>query len=89
MTGTTHSGSVIEHVLGLFGLFLLGLTGWAADRLQGKARPAALFARVVLAWVMTVGWAIDRLPFRTNGRSRSNGSALAPSVSLRVQGNGR
>ena len=46
MVRITDRGSVIEHALGSLGLFLLGLTGWAAERLQGRAPIAAVLARL-------------------------------------------
>jgi hypothetical protein len=62
MVRITDRGSVIEHALGSLGLFLLGLTGWAAERLQGRAPIVAVLARLVLKCVTAVGWVIDRLP---------------------------
>lgn len=79
---TTHRRSIIEPAFESFGLLLLGLTGWAADRFQGRARPAAIFARLVFTCVTAVGWVVDRLPFRTNTGRRLNArtcSMRAPS----------
>jgi hypothetical protein len=66
---TTHSGPVIEHALGWLGLFLLGLTGWAAERLQGRAPIAAFIARLVLARVTAIGRFIDRRGLPAEARS--------------------
>jgi hypothetical protein len=61
MARKTDWNSVIEHALGLLGLFLLGLIGWAVERLQGRSPIHAVLARLVLGCVTTVGWVIDRL----------------------------
>jgi hypothetical protein len=58
----TNRASVIERALGSLGLFLLVLTGWAVERLQGRAPIDAVLARLVLECVTAVGWVIDRLP---------------------------
>jgi hypothetical protein len=63
MVRTTDRESVIRHALGWLGLFLLGLTGWAAERLPGRSPIAAVPAWLVLKGVTTVGWVIDRLPW--------------------------
>jgi len=62
MMRRTDKGSVVGRGLGWLGLFLLGLTGWAAGRLQGRTPIARVLARLVLRWVTAVGWVIDRLP---------------------------
>ena len=62
MARTTDRGSVIEYALGSLGLFIIGLTVWAAERLQGRGPIVAFLARLVLACVTAVGWVIDRLP---------------------------
>ena len=54
--------SVIDQSLGSLGLFLLGLTGWAVERLEGRSPINAVLARLVLGCVTSVGWVIDRLP---------------------------
>jgi hypothetical protein len=58
----TDRGSVVDRGLGWLGLFLLGLTGWAAERLQERTPIAGVPARLVLRCVTAVGWVIDRLP---------------------------
>ena len=62
MVRKTDRDSVIEHALGSLGLFLLGLIGWAVDRLEGRSPIDAVLARLVLGCVTLVGWVIDRLP---------------------------
>ena len=62
MMRKTDSVSVVGRGLGWLGLFLLGLTGWAAERLQGRTPIADVTARLVLGCVTAVGWVIDRLP---------------------------
>ena len=62
MMRKTDSVSVVGRGLGWLGLFLLGLTGWAAERLQGRAPIAGVLARLVLRCVAAAGWVIDRLP---------------------------
>jgi hypothetical protein len=51
MVRRTARDSVIEHALGSLGLLLLGLVGWAVDRLQGRAPIEAVLARLVLGCV--------------------------------------
>jgi hypothetical protein len=82
MVRQTDSDSAIEHALGLLGLFLLGLTGWAVERLQGRAPIDAFLARLVLGCVTSVGWVIDRLPLpdpHRRDRDDSTKSAALPS----------
>jgi hypothetical protein len=62
MVRKTDRDSVIDHSLGSLGLFLLGLTGWAVERLEGRSPIGAVLARLVLGFVTSVGWVIDRLP---------------------------
>ena len=62
MMGITDRGSVVERGLGWLALFLLGLTGWAVERLQGRTLIADVAARLVLGCVTAVGWVFDRLP---------------------------
>ena len=62
MVRRTAADSVIEHPLGSLGLLLLGLTGWAVDRLQGRTSIDVVLARLVLGCVTAVGWVVDRLP---------------------------
>jgi len=62
MMRITDRGSVVDRGLGWLGLFLLGLTGWAAERLHGRTPIAGVTARLVLRCVTAVGWVIDRLP---------------------------
>ena len=62
MARVTDRGSIIWHALGWLGLLLLGLTGWVAERLQGRGPIADVPARLVLGCVTAVGWVIDRLP---------------------------
>jgi hypothetical protein len=60
MMRITDRGSVVGRGLGWLGLFLLGLTGWAAETRETPI--AGVLARLVLSCVTAVGWAIDRLP---------------------------
>jgi hypothetical protein len=62
MMRITDRGSVVGRGLGWLGLFLLGLTGWAVERLQGRTPIAGVPMRLVLRCVTAVGWVIDRLP---------------------------
>jgi len=78
MARRTAGDSVIEHALGSLGLLLLGLTGWAADRLQGKTPSDAVLARLVLGCVTVVGWVVDRLPLPDpHRRDREDARKLA------------
>jgi hypothetical protein len=52
----------IERGVGWVGLFLIGLTGWAVDRLPARGRSAAFTARLALGFVTAIGWIVDRLP---------------------------
>ena len=70
MARTTHTGSVIEHALGTLGLLLLGLTGWAAERLEGRPPITAIFLRLILTSVAAVGRFMDRPAFPPDARSR-------------------
>jgi hypothetical protein len=58
----TDRDSLFGRALGSFGLLLLGLTGWAVERLQGGAPVEAVLARLVLEGVTAVGKVVDRLP---------------------------
>jgi hypothetical protein len=78
----TNRDYVIEHALGSLGLFLLGLIGWAVERLQGRSPLDAVMARLVLGCVTSVGWVIDRLPLpdpHRQDRDDSRKSAALPS----------
>lgn len=55
-------GSVLDHALGSFGLFMIGLTVWAAKRQRVGTRMNVVLTQVVLAWVTVVGWIVDRVP---------------------------
>ena len=68
MVKKTDRDAVIEHGLGSLGLFLVGLIGWAVERLQGRSPIYAVMARLVLACVTSVGWVIDRLPLPDSHR---------------------
>ena len=53
-------------MLGLFGLLLIVLVGWASDRTLTEPHTLATRARRVLGWlviesVTAIGWAFDRL----------------------------
>jgi hypothetical protein len=63
MVRITARRSIVDRALGSLGLVLLGLTGWAVERLTGRAPIAAAFARLVLGCVTAIGWVVDRLPF--------------------------
>jgi hypothetical protein len=77
MVRTTDRDSVIEHALGSLGLFLLGLIGWAVERLQGRSPIDAVMARLVLGCVTSVGWVIDRLPLPdSHRRARDDSTAI-------------
>jgi uncharacterized protein YndB with AHSA1/START domain len=85
MASITDRGSVIERILGSLGLFLLGLTAWAVERLQGRGAIAAVLAQLVLKCVTAVGWAIDRLfPLPRYDRDRDDGTKSVPH-SIHVQ----
>ena len=75
----------VEHALGLTGLLLVALTAWAADRVQGRSRIDALLARLVLASITAVGWAIDWLPVPNREGTASCGTRKAES-SMRAPG---
>jgi hypothetical protein len=80
----TNRDSVIEHALGSLGLFLLGLIGWAVERLQGRSILDRVMARLVLGCVTAVGWVIDRLPLpdpHRHDRDDTTKSAALPSTS--------
>ena len=62
MMRMTDRGSVVGSGLGWLGLCLLGLTGWAVERLHERTPIAGVLARLVISCVTTVGWVIDRLP---------------------------
>jgi uncharacterized protein YndB with AHSA1/START domain len=64
----------IERGLGWLGLFLLGLTGWAVDRLPGRTRAAGFTARLALRSVTAIGWIADRLPLPDPRRATRNDS---------------
>ena len=53
-------------MLGLFGLLLIVLVGWASDQTTRESHTLATRARRVLGWlviesVTAIGWAFDRL----------------------------
>jgi len=86
MVRITDRRSVIERALGSLGLFLLGLTGWAAERLPGRAPIAAVLARLVLRCVTAVGCVIDRLPLPDpSRRDRDDGTKDARHLSFGLQ----
>jgi len=72
MLRITDRGSVVGRGLGWLGLFLLGLTGWAAERLQEGTPIAGIPVRSVLRFVTAVGWVIDRLPVSERDRGNRN-----------------
>ena len=76
MIRRANRGSVVGRGLGWLGLFLLGLTGWAAERLQGRTPIVGVLARLVLRCVTAVGWVIDRLPdpYRRNREDGPKGA---------------
>jgi hypothetical protein len=85
MKKTTDRGSVTGRALGSLGLVLLGLTGWAAERLQGRSPIASVPARLVLTCVTAVGWVIDRLPLNDTYRRDRDGSLTGPRhIAVRV-----
>jgi len=56
-----------NRILGLFGLLLIVLIGWASEQQTTEPRTLATRARWVLGWlviesVTAVGWAFDRIP---------------------------
>ena len=59
MMRITDRASVVERGLGWLALFLLGLTGWAAERLQGKTLIVEVAARLVLGCVTVVGYLLS------------------------------
>ena len=61
--------SVIEHPLATLGLVLIGLTAWGVERLETRTWIGNIPARLVLAAVAAVGWAVDRLPRRPARRA--------------------
>jgi hypothetical protein len=79
MVRITDRVSVMGHALGSLGLALLGLTGWAAERLQGRSPIASVPARLVLTCVTAVGWVVDRLPLNDTYRRDRDGSVTARS----------
>ena len=52
---------VMDRALGLLGLFLMGLIGWAS----AWGRPG----RVVIGLVTAIGWMIDRLSLKQESRA--------------------
>jgi hypothetical protein len=84
MVRKTDGDSVIEHALGSLGLFLLGLIGWAVERLEGRAPIDAVLARLVLGCVTLVGWVIDRLPLPDPHRRDRDSMKSAPLVPTSV-----
>jgi hypothetical protein len=76
--GDRRRDAVIERPLGTLGLVLIGLTAWGVERLQTRSGLAAIPARLVLAAVAAVGWAVDRLARSGSGREFVNGTAKGP-----------
>jgi uncharacterized protein YndB with AHSA1/START domain len=85
MVVITDRGSIIERALGSLGLFLLGLTVWAVERLQGRGPLAAVLARLVLRSVTAVGWVIDRLPLPDPCHRDRDGGTKKERHSLHVE----
>jgi hypothetical protein len=73
MTRGTALKSVIEYPLGTLGLLLIGLITWATGRLERRALVDRILARLVFAFVSTIGWIVDRWPSRTLVRTSARG----------------
>ena len=73
MTRGTALKSVFEYPLGTLGLLLLGLIAWATGRLERRALVDHIMARLVFAFVSTIGWIVDRFPSRTLVRTSAGG----------------
>ena len=86
MVRKTDRDSVIEHALGSLGLFLLGLIGWAVERLQGRSPIDAVMARLVLGCVTSVGWVIDRLPLPDSHRRDRDDSTKERALPSNIRG---
>jgi hypothetical protein len=71
MTRGTALKSVIEYPLGTLGLLLIGLIAWATGRLERRALVDHILARLVLAFVSTIGWIVDRFPIAWSSRGSS------------------
>lgn len=76
-----------DRVLGTLGLFLIGLTAWAAPRLESPNRLGVLVGRSVLVAVGLVGRVVDRLPLPSTapgspGRGSQSGAARDLAVRL-------
>jgi hypothetical protein len=83
----TNRPSVIERALGWLALFLIGLAGWAVERVDAGTRIQRITGHLVLAAITATGRGIDRLsrPPRDVGflpedptRGRPGGVTIAP-----------
>ena len=71
--------SFTENALGSLGLILIGLIGWAGERLHRRALSGVL-ARVVVGFVAVVGWVVDRLPLPNPPSPRSRRSTAGSRI---------
>ena len=66
MKKTTAKSPALEWMLGVFGLTLILLIGWASDQTSKEPHTLATRARRIVGWLVMesvtgVGWAFDRM----------------------------